>query len=81
VFGVGDNSTGNLGYRELTDVLNLYIPRMVDGLDNVTVTNIEAGHFSACITNIGELFLWGAALDPNKPLLFPTLVQTDNQIK
>jgi hypothetical protein len=47
---------------------------MVEGLDNVTIVDIEAGHFSSCITNIGELFLWGAALDPDKPLLFPTLL-------
>jgi alpha-tubulin suppressor-like RCC1 family protein len=78
VYAVGDNSKGNLGqgHRYSSD-----IPLKVHGLPNIRVSEIAAGRHSAVVTEMGQLFVWGPALDPEQVILAPQELRADRKVK
>jgi len=78
LYAIGDNSQGNLGqgHKYSSDS-----PLKVHGLSGVKIKEIAAGRHSAVVTETGQLFVWGPALDPSRPILSPQELRADRAVK
>ena len=43
-------------------------PIYIEALDQIKVTQVEAGFVSACVSDLGQLYLWGRGIWGENPL-------------
>jgi len=60
VYASGCNTDTQLGMG--TGILSTQTPQKVTALLNYNVVKVEASHTSACVTDQGDLFLWGSGI-------------------
>ena len=61
VFGFGSNKRQEMGLGEQPHAheSNFYAPLRLDQLDIHNITHVSAGGFSAAITDLNQLIIWG----------------------